>query len=418
MDATRHPFTKELISIPAPADESLRSAEALEKSGNWYMAGEEYRHAAELGGGTGAGNQARMLARAATCFEIAAQSRGAARAYFEAGSVLRNNGMQLQVAGELFNRAALHFRNVGEYFNAGDSWRRAGEAFSQAPNAMISTSDNIPPVPGSAGKFTIAGYCYTAGGDSFLLAGDNAMWSCMAYWEAGTAHSAQGHGYHAFVAYRKALVAAIRFYGTHGRDELRRCLPLTDQERAAKLDPLSVMEDAAFRGNAEQGQLNARLLGPGWARIATERQIAAAYHEFYLAFAAIGNGREAGTYRAAEKERSRRLLLAERRYGKACLYWLWSKTSGYGESLGRWALVCGTVISGFSAVYAAFKLVEPVTHWVDYFYFSVVTFTSLGYGDIHPVGVAGKLVACMEIISGLVLFGLLLTFVGNRFQRA
>lgn len=417
MDATRHALTREAVSVPTPARESLDSAESLERLGNWYLAGETYRQAADQVGGLDAQIRAKLLVRAAACFDVAAQHRAAARAYFDAGSVLQNSGVRFQVAGELFNRAALLFRGIGEYFNAGDSWRRAGLAFTQVPDAVVSTSDNIPPVPAAAGKYTVAGDCYTAGGDSFLLAGDNAMWACMAYWEAGRAHSAQGYGYHAFVAYRKALAATIRFYGTHDRDALRRCLPLTEQERAAKLDPLTVMEDEAIRGNRDHQRMNAGVLKADWVRIATDRQIAAAFHEFYLAFSSIGNAREAGVYRAAEKERTRRLMDAERRYGTAILYWLWARTSGYGESLSRWTLVCTIVLVGFSLLYAAFGLIEPVTHWFDYFYFSVVTFTSLGYGDIHPVGFAGKLAACTEIASGLVMFGMLLTFVGNRFQR-
>ena len=37
-------------------------------------------------------------------------------------------------------------------------------------------------------------------------------------------------------------------------------------------------------------------------------------------------------------------------------------------------------------------------------YFSIVTFTSLGYGDLSPVGF-GKALACMEVIVGLSFFG-------------
>jgi hypothetical protein len=29
-------------------------------------------------------------------------------------------------------------------------------------------------------------------------------------------------------------------------------------------------------------------------------------------------------------------------------------------------------------------LLRQFSHWFDYVYFSIVTFTSLGYGDIHP----------------------------------
>jgi hypothetical protein len=144
----------------------------------------------------------------------------------------------------------------------------------------------------------------------------------------------------------------------------------------------------------------------------------AAYHEFAQTFANIGNGTEAAVYRALEKERTRRSMLVDHRYGPAVIYWIWAKTSGYGESLFRWAFTCVAVLLSFSLFYAAFGLVEPVKHWFDYFYFSVVTFTSLGYGDIHPVGVAGKATACIEIVSGLVMFGILLTFISSRFQRS
>jgi hypothetical protein len=46
---------------------------------------------------------------------------------------------------------------------------------------------------------------------------------------------------------------------------------------------------------------------------------------------------------------------------------------------------------------------EHIGFW-DCIYFSVVTFTSLGYGDLRPCGF-GRLVACVEVIFGLGLFG-------------
>jgi hypothetical protein len=417
MDATRHKLAKEELKLAAPLDRAVASAESLEQAGNWYLAGENYRTAAERAAGTESETLAKLLTRAAACFDVVRQDRAAARAYFDAASELHRSGLRCQEAGELFNRAALLFRGIGEYFNAGDSWRRAGSSFEHVSNANVSTSDNLPPVPAAAGKFTVAANCYTAGGDAFLLSGDEAMWACMAYWEAGRAHSTQGHGYHAFVAYRKALTAAARFYGTHDRDQLRRLLPLTEKERASKLDPLVVMEQEAHQGNRVHQQMNKGTLSANWSRTEIDRQLIAAYHEFYLTFAASGNSVEAGVYRAAEKERNRRLMLADRQYGRAALYWIWNATSGYGENLFRWAAACVAVLLIFSFVYFKFRLVEPASHWFDYFYFSIVTFTSLGYGDIHPIGFAGKAIACVEIVSGLVMFGLLLTFVSNRFQR-
>ena len=43
-------------------------------------------------------------------------------------------------------------------------------------------------------------------------------------------------------------------------------------------------------------------------------------------------------------------------------------------------------------------------HFPDCLYFSVVTFTSLGYGDIVPHGF-GKILACLEVMLGLAFLG-------------
>lgn len=43
---------------------------------------------------------------------------------------------------------------------------------------------------------------------------------------------------------------------------------------------------------------------------------------------------------------------------------------------------------------------------VNYFYFSAVTITTLGYGDLNPTGhIGGELVAAAEAINGLIAFG-------------
>ena len=132
----------------------------------------------------------------------------------------------------------------------------------------------------------------------------------------------------------------------------------------------------------------------------------------------IGNGREAAMFRAREKERWRRVYFGEGRFGRAVLYSLWDITSGFGESLFRWVASCGVALTAFSFLYFYFEAISPVSSVIDYVYFSVITFTSLGYGDIHPEGVVGKILASTEIILGLIMFGVLLSFLGNRFQRS
>lgn len=44
----------------------------------------------------------------------------------------------------------------------------------------------------------------------------------------------------------------------------------------------------------------------------------------------------------------------------------------------------------------------------SYFYFSVITITTLGYGDITPVGNLGQLLAASEALLGIILIGLFL----------
>ena len=231
-------------------------------------------------------------------------------------------------------------------------------------------------------------------------------------------HSKESYGgYGAFVAYRKALVAGARFYATHEREEMRKYLPLSDAQRESKVDPVAIMEAEALRSNTRHQQMNQHIYDASWVKLNTNREMVGAYHEFYLAFLSIGNLREAGTCRREKMDRLRKVYFAEKRYLAASQYALWKVTAGYGESLLRWAITCVVVLLAFAGAYALFSLIEPVASRFDYIYFSIVTFTSLGYGDVHPVGIAGKILASAEILAGLVMFGLLLSFIANRAQR-
>ena len=198
-------------------------------------------------------------------------------------------------------------------------------------------------------------------------------------------------------------------------------MPLSEEERACKVNPIEIMEAALVRCNnhhqAEPGETPA-------SRLQTNRQMAAAFHEFTLAFQAVGNTKEAGQFRAKQNERQRQILLLEHNYSTATLYRLWQVTSNYGESLGRWAVMCLLVILAFAIAYDAFEVVgstgnlsDKALHMFDYIYFSVITFTTLGYGDLHPVGILGQALACLEVFAGFIMFGVLLSFVGTRFQR-
>lgn len=248
------------------------------------------------------------------------------------------------------------------------------------------------------------------------------MWSVGAYWRAGKAYSDGIPNIQAFDAFRRSLTANIRYYGTLELDQLRLSLPLSEEERAAKVNPIAIMEAALARCN------NHHQREPGEtpeSRLQTNRQMAATFHEFTLTFQTVGNTKEAGRFRTAQNERQRRILLLQRNVFAAAPYWLWGITSNYGESLGRWAATCLLVIMSFAMAYGIFDIIAYTgsassrsLKMFDYVYFSVVTFTTLGYGDLHPVGIFGQAMACLEVLAGFIMFGLLLSFVGNRFQRA
>lgn len=50
----------------------------------------------------------------------------------------------------------------------------------------------------------------------------------------------------------------------------------------------------------------------------------------------------------------------------------------------------------------------------DSLYFSVVTITTLGYGDFSPVSASGKTIAALEALLGVILMGLFLLSVSNQ----
>lgn len=92
-------------------------------------------------------------------------------------------------------------------------------------------------------------------------------------------------------------------------------------------------------------------------------------------------------------------------------YLLW----GYGERPFRIALVAGLVIGTYATAYRFMSWPgRPSLDWVDSLYFSVVTFTTLGYGDIAPLTTALKIVTASEALFGAFFIGLVVAGFSNR----
>ena len=55
--------------------------------------------------------------------------------------------------------------------------------------------------------------------------------------------------------------------------------------------------------------------------------------------------------------------------------------------------------------------------WFTPFYFSIVTYTTLGFGDVKPKTLAGELVVSSEVILGYTTLGLLLSVLAQNIAR-
>lgn len=100
------------------------------------------------------------------------------------------------------------------------------------------------------------------------------------------------------------------------------------------------------------------------------------------------------------------------------LFVLWRLTSDCGRSLLRWALV-SLFVAVFFAVGYTFVAIDYGDHETPLspLYFSVVTLTTLGYGDVLPASVPAQLLVMVEVLLGHVMLGGLLSIFATRMAR-
>jgi uncharacterized protein YjbI with pentapeptide repeats len=100
------------------------------------------------------------------------------------------------------------------------------------------------------------------------------------------------------------------------------------------------------------------------------------------------------------------------------IYWVWWATSDCGRSATRWAFSVLAVALVFAFLYS-FIGVDFGDHETPLspIYFSFVTLTTLGYGDIVPDCMAGQVLAMIEAVLGYVGLGGLLSIFSNKMAR-
>ena len=71
----------------------------------------------------------------------------------------------------------------------------------------------------------------------------------------------------------------------------------------------------------------------------------------------------------------------------------------------------------FAVIYAGFHLLgnKPLAA-MDYIYFSIVTSTTIGYGDMHPVNHLGQLMVCTQAVMIVAFILLFLNFFGSKVE--
>ncbi len=96
-------------------------------------------------------------------------------------------------------------------------------------------------------------------------------------------------------------------------------------------------------------------------------------------------------------------------------------TCKYGNSFFRWGLTALSFALFLSGIYYLLDLsssheLKMVTsgNWYDYIYFSIITFTSLGYGDITPTTPLLKFLASFEVFFGFIMLGVFVNLIQKK----
>jgi len=93
----------------------------------------------------------------------------------------------------------------------------------------------------------------------------------------------------------------------------------------------------------------------------------------------------------------------------------------YGRSMFGVFLLALIIVLGFGLTYHFHPdLISYRSHSqtpFSPFYFSIVTFTTLGFGDVTPNGVGGEMIVSLQVISGYLTLGLLIAILANKVAR-
>jgi tetratricopeptide (TPR) repeat protein len=117
-------------------------------------------------------------------------------------------------------------------------------------------------------------------------------------------------------------------------------------------------------------------------------------------------------------------------------YSLWKLLSNYGTNLQRWMISSAVIIFIFGLLFAQYNIapgdsgfahfitalkpsvkINGVDSWFSSFYYSTITFTTLGYGDITPSDTSGQIFSVIEVLVGYIMLGGLVSILAKKIVR-
>ena len=128
----------------------------------------------------------------------------------------------------------------------------------------------------------------------------------------------------------------------------------------------------------------------------------------------------AGAYMVRRHIVDQNFIMEFRGYSRltSILYYPWLITCDCGRSMFRWCCCIALLVVMFASL---FTMVE-----IDYgsyetalspLYFSVVTMTTLGFGDVVPKSIGGQMLTMLEVCTGYIMLGGLLSIFSNKLAR-
>ena len=102
----------------------------------------------------------------------------------------------------------------------------------------------------------------------------------------------------------------------------------------------------------------------------------------------------------------------------AVLHWAWWITSDCGRSFLRWSLWTLAWTLLFTGLYSGVEIdFGDNETWISPLYFSVVTVTTLGYGDALPVSAVAQALVVVQVTVGYMMLGGLISIMSNKLAR-